>query len=434
MRTVAIFFVILAGSAAVAGRLATVGAQKTSADALSAEQTPVEAGSAPAASPGGLIVHEWGTFTSFSGSNGRPVGFLPNNSDLPGFVYHHQADPFAKAFTKSDWLQRYGTVSMETPVMYFYAPAETRVSVRVDFPGGWITEWHPHAATAPDEKASQPDSRESKQGGETIRWEVSLRPGETDRFPRDKLDNPYYFARETDAVPLQTSFVVPAEFASEPIGGGDVTQREKFLFYRGVGTFAPPVTVQALGMGKVRVANASGGRVTGLVLATVHDGQLAFRAVSELERDGEAVAALPEGNANPAELGALVERELIAAGLYPREAKAMVKTWDHAWFREEGTRLLYVLPRTRTDELLPLKVSPQPTELVRVIVGRHDFLTPEQESIAVQQLQRIRDAQVELMAAQRKQSAAEVEMAKLGRFSQQAREMAAHLLETKATK
>ena len=30
-----------------------------------------------------LIAHEWGTFTSFSGSNGVPVGFSPNNTDLP---------------------------------------------------------------------------------------------------------------------------------------------------------------------------------------------------------------------------------------------------------------------------------------------------------------------------------------------------------------
>ena len=38
-----------------------------------------------AASP--LIVHEWGTFTSFSGSDGKLVGFRPNNQDLPNFVY-----------------------------------------------------------------------------------------------------------------------------------------------------------------------------------------------------------------------------------------------------------------------------------------------------------------------------------------------------------
>lgn len=30
---------------------------------------------------------------------------------------------------------------METPVIYFYTDKDTRVSVKVDFPKGWITEW-----------------------------------------------------------------------------------------------------------------------------------------------------------------------------------------------------------------------------------------------------------------------------------------------------
>src|SRR5262245_19542872 len=35
----------------------------------------------------GLIVHEWGTFSSFSGSDGRLLPFHPENTDLPKFVY-----------------------------------------------------------------------------------------------------------------------------------------------------------------------------------------------------------------------------------------------------------------------------------------------------------------------------------------------------------
>ena len=88
----------------------------------------------------------------------------------------------------------------------------------------------------------------------------------------------------------------------------------------------------------------------------------------------------------------------------------MVKTWESAWFGEDGTRLLYLVPRTRTDELLPLTVDPKPAEVVRVLVGRHDFLTPEQEAVTDRQMARIRAAQAEL-------NAAEQELRKLGRFS-----------------
>ena len=59
----------------------------------------------------------------------------------------------------------------------------------------------------------------------------------------------------------------------------------------------------------------------------------------------------------------------------------MVKTWESSWFAEEGTgtRLLYTVPRPVTDALLPLKITPTPDETVRVLVGRVDVLTLEQE-------------------------------------------------------
>ncbi len=90
----------------------------------------------PLPTPARLVAHEWGTFTSFSGSDGVPVGFTPNNDDLPQFVYFQ-----GNALSKSNRLRANGLVSMETPVIYFYTDKDTRVSVKVDFPKGWITEW-----------------------------------------------------------------------------------------------------------------------------------------------------------------------------------------------------------------------------------------------------------------------------------------------------
>jgi hypothetical protein len=411
---------IVVCSAALAGHFAIVGSQSSVADTNAAESNIHESDVAPSVSPNGLVLHEWGTFTSFSGSNGAPVSFRPNNSDLPGFVYYHAGD----AFSKSDRLSRYGTVSMETPVMYFYTDKAIQASVKVDFPKGWITEWYPRAATAPDENPQQPKKRVSMDAGETIRWSVKLLPGEPAHFPHENGENPYYHARETDSVALQTTFQMPDNPTTEPIRGGSIAQHEKFLFYRGVGTFSPPVTVSAMGGGKVRVLNGAGGRVTGLVLLTVRNGRIGFQALDDLEGEAEAVATIPEATNTAADLGTVVEKGLIAAGLYEREAQAMVKTWDHAWFHEQGTRLLYILPRTRTDELLPITVSPQPAQVVRVMVGRHDFLTPEQESSADQQVARINAAKAELAAA-------EAELVKLGRFSLEAQQMAGQRLEAK---
>ena len=245
-----------------AGHVLTPG---TAADPGKPESVAAAPVPLPPPPPPRLIAHEWGTFTSFSGSDGVPVGFTPNNDDLPQFVYFQ-----GNALSKSNRLRANGLVSMETPVIYFYTDKETRVSVKVDFPKGWITEWYPHASAAPAPQLG-------KGGGQSIRWDVKLTPGESVKFPRDRnnRENHYYAARETDAAPLQVEIAKRGEdddFDDSGLRGGSVVQREKFLFYRGVGTFPPPVTVRALGGDEVRVVNNSGGRTTGLVLVTVRDG------------------------------------------------------------------------------------------------------------------------------------------------------------------
>jgi hypothetical protein len=405
--------VLLAGCAAVVAAAVAVGLFLGAGHAADARKAVLPSTEATGAS-GRLVVHEWGTFTSFSGSDGHEVGFTPNNNDLPGFVYRQD---FAQD-KKSSRFSQGGTVSMETPVIYFYTDRQMNVSVKVDFPLGWITEWYPFAATAP----SSPKG--STVPGQRMRWDVKLLPGEPVRFASDKSKNHYYHARETDAVGLQVEGACEQDLW---LRGGTVVQREKFLFYRGVGTFRPPVTVHALGEGKVRVRNAAAGRLDGLVLLTVRQGALGYTVLGNLEKGAETVATLPATTHKRGDLAEVLARELTGAGLYEKEARAMVKTWDSAWFGEVGTRLLYLVPRTRTDELLPLTVEPTPAEVVRVLVGRHDFLTPEQEAVAEQQIHKLR-------AAQKEMERAEKELAAIGRFAPEARAQAEKRLRERMAK
>ena len=55
----------------------------------------------------------------------------------------------------------------------------------------------------------------------------------------------------------------------------------------------------------------------------------------------------------------------------------MVRTWSRSWFTSEGTRVVWIVPRPVTDALLPLSIDPQPDEVVRVLVGRLEIITPE---------------------------------------------------------
>jgi hypothetical protein len=58
----------------------------------------------------------------------------------------------------------------------------------------------------------------------------------------------------------------------------------------------------------------------------------------------------------------------------------MVATWRTSWFGEQGTRLLYVLPATMADANLPLTITPKPQQMVRVMVGRLELMTPQREN------------------------------------------------------
>jgi len=66
----------------------------------------------------------------------------------------------------------------------------------------------------------------------------------------------------------------------------------------------------------------------------------------------------------------------VEAGLYAKEAEAMVETWRDSWF-EEGTRVFYLVPRESVDAILPLTVTPVPSQMARAFVGRMEIVTPE---------------------------------------------------------
>jgi hypothetical protein len=285
-----------------------------------------------ASDPHGLIVHEWGTFTSIAGQDGRAVEWLPQSgpADLPCFVQRNG--------WKSDLA---GTVRMETPVLYFYAPHETIVGVNVRFPQGVVTEWFPPASNQPNT---------------TVVWRaVKASPGTAANYPVESTAGHYYIARQTDATPLRV---------------GD--RWEKFLFYRGVGRFAPPIAATVAADGRIAVSSPVGQPLGDIMLFENRGGAIAYESrhslaerltLDPLSSDGESVTPHAE-----------LERMLVANGLYPREARAMVDTWRDSWF-EEGARLFYVVPREAVDSILPLEISPTPAATVRVFMGRVELVT-----------------------------------------------------------
>jgi hypothetical protein len=159
--------------------------------------------------------------------------------------------------------------------------------------------------------------------------------------------------------------------------GGD--QYEKFLFYRGVAGFHPPVSAKVLSNGQLRLINRSAQEIPALILFERYSGRLGYKILPSLANS--AVVETPSTSGTLDSLRTDFEALLVRQGLYPDEARAMVETWRDSWF-EDGSRLFYIVPRAFVDSVLPLSIQPSPGQLTRVFVGRVELLTSTtQESV-----------------------------------------------------
>ena len=346
---------------------------------------------------GGLVVHEGGTFTSVQGGDGK---LQPWNAqqvgDLPEFVYDwfkpglNRQTPMNLMFGKGGIT---GLQRMETPVIYFYSGRELELDVEVKFPNGTITEWFPQAAQigpCTPVIGARASAKEHSSKENLVRWNnVRVLPTKANtkvakQFPTSKKGVHYFAARETEADPIRVNNLA-AKAADE---------HERFLFYRGTGNFGTPLVVTTADDGMVSIQNTGTQPIPNLFLLHVKNGTAQWARLDGLnpgKRQGWQRVDLDGTGKRLAsdelkkQLGDAMTEALTGQGLFPPEAKAMVKTWSSAWFTEEGLRVLYILPREWTDEILPLKLSEQPCELERVMVGRAEIITPDlQKEIAAQ--------------------------------------------------
>jgi hypothetical protein len=317
------------------------------------------------AKPADLTVHEWGTFTTIAGPDGKTAEWLPlgGPNDLPCFVDRYQNVIFKSLVVgvPSVPVDYYnarkkllGSVRMETPVLYFYSPEARKVQVKVDFPRGFITEWYPDAGVKQNVVGT--DSLRQANTGASISWpDVEVLPRDAEApLLRGESPSHYYAARATDANPIRVG-----------------STNEKFLFYRGVGGFPVPINVTVTKENKIFVKYLTD--KPSVILFENRGGNLGYRIV-DVTKD-EALLDPPSLTADFESLRNELERALVGQGLYVKEAKAMVDTWRDSWF-EEGTRLFYIVPPQMVKRILPLAIEPKPAQVARVFVGRVEVITP----------------------------------------------------------
>lgn len=377
--------------------------RSSAAEEPTATPNPAVLASAPADK---LIVHEWGTFTTFSGSNGVHLDFRPLlDNELPGFVFDRasqsgQVNWFSKGRLRT-------RVRMETPVTYFYTDRERTVRAKVEFPKGLLTEFYPPVVSM----APAFDAKLGLEGdGEPI-GKGMLDWGEIDLYPISSLrthvsdsktaewmaqhlaqsilpnadGNHYAAARNTDSALVHVRLDnVKKETDSPLIRRPSGEFIEKFLFYRGVGKFDVPVSVTNPTPDKFSVTNTGTESLPRMIVLRVTGDQRSYAFVPGLAAGKSVDLPTPDQSVEWEPLRELVVAELMQTGLYQKEAQAMVDTWSSSWFNEEGLRLFYLVPQQVTDEILPLTITPQPDAQLRVMVGRVEIMSKSQETELLQ--------------------------------------------------
>jgi hypothetical protein len=221
-------------------------------------------------------------------------------------------------------------------------------------------------------------------------------------LPAVAANDHYGRARETDSAIVET------------LDAQNGSHFEKFLFYRGLGNFELPIQLSALGNDRFAVTNLADDASGALLLVQIENDRVRFARIDPIAPLSVVEINLPSAASTVDHLAEAMAGELAAAGLYEKEALAMVNTWRTSWFGENGTRLLYLVPGELTEKLLPLAVEPDPDELVRVLVGRLETVTPED-------CQRLAHALAGSGADEKPTvDAVQAELASLGRFAEPA--------------
>lgn len=357
-----------------------------------------------------LVVHEWGTFTSLQDEKGEPIGGINTDDEpVPDFVCRlttgfllspSEAPPVF--FQGAPRCHPEVTMRLETPVLYFYpspGAAPQSIDVTVAFRGGWLTEYYPSAeAKAPGFDAADPNrvfAADEPHNRSWVRGFGHLRPDAIGRLTWKGVTLEATGAGpETDEKVWLAPRAVKSSMLQTPQG-----EREKFLFYRGVGNARASLQVvrnEAQKTLEIRGDPSLRGDPAAIDATPVNaawfvdvreDGTCAFRSLGALPASAGARATVPadfsETEFGPGRLVLLqgeMRDALVAGGLFPDEAEALLRTWEVSYFKAAGLRLFYLCPASDIARLLPLQVS-VPCAVTRVMIGRIEIVTPAQRAL-----------------------------------------------------
>lgn len=334
-----------------------------------------------------LVIHEWGTFTSLQDHLAQTIGGINTDEEhLPAFVEELgpiqmiQHGDLAPRFIKMvPRLAREVTMRLETPVIYVHLPAgETQATfdLSVSFHGGLLSQFYPSATATVDGVLVQDRHHHQYRplgsaSTSTLTWRNITAGGEGDGPATDSAV--WLAPRQVDAALLT-------------VGG----QRERYLFYRGLGQLDAPLQVSRAYDFHHLSVNIRPAALTQGTMTTLPDLWLAdlrgdgTAAVRKVRAAGKTITLLDDDfaatdytSAALNELRRDLHGALVQDGLFADEAQALLNTWEASYFKAAGQRLFFLVPRAWTDAHLPMTIS-RPATVVRSMIGRIELVTPTQ--------------------------------------------------------
>lgn len=358
-QVVGVFGVVAAALAL--GGLGCDGGGRAEGDA-SDGQDAAQGSDAPGPAPlGAWTLHEWGTVTSFQGSNGATVaGVVQPEEALPGFVVRADAAP---RVASPAW-------RVQAPAFYVHAETPGRLDVALQVHGG-----HLLAAWPPPDDGGAPD------GDGRLSWTLDVGPAAAAPEALAGPGSLWDPLRDVDATLVTSAGVA-----------------ERFVYYEaedaGAGA-SLPLTVssqdsETIEATNVEGASTAGGGIPMAWYVWVHEGGGLIASLGPIETR-RTFSRLPTPKETNVDIFALnargtMEADLARLGLRADEAHALVDAWDQSVFRTHGRRLIYVLPPAWAEARVGLTLTPPPASHVRVWLGRVEFLLPTDESALLDDL------------------------------------------------
>ncbi len=349
-----------------------------------------------------FVIHEWGTFSSRVDKNGKQISGqrFEGRTSLPEQVYrlidqtiatdknqdekyYYSKNNTGSGYSVGDGTEgdaytginiQNDTIRMETPVLYFYSEKELDISIDVKFPNGSIGEWFPKRENGEliskdyFEYHSLIDPFESKKILDlknytgNISWKAKiLEPKNKSNFSISTKANEWISPRETESNLVQI--------------GNEI---EKYIFYRGIANFDNPISTKIKREGKEKILslnNLLNEKIPFVfVLQNNYSTKKKFVFWSgSLKENQNFQISLNEKEAKDFSENHILEfkQALEKAGLYPKEANAMMNTWKESYFeKQSGLTIFYIVPEKKLNQLLPIKFSVQPDEFKRAFIGR----------------------------------------------------------------